>query len=67
MDAQFIIKNKEYVTINRAAKLINCKVPLIHYHINTGRLKTIEIDKLKLVELDSVHDLNIYLNFRYKK
>jgi hypothetical protein len=67
MNTQFLIQGKEHVTINSAAILINCKVPLIYYHIGMGRLKMVEIDKLKLIELDSVHDLNIYLQFRYKK
>lgn len=60
-------RNKEYVPISTAAKMINSKVGMIYYYINNKKVRTLEIDKLKLIELDSLLLLNDYLQFRRSK
>jgi hypothetical protein len=67
MDKKLLIENKEYLPISSAARLLNSKPPIVYYYIKKGRLKTVDIDSLKLIELDSLQLLNHYLKFRYKK
>lgn len=57
----FQINNKEYVTISTAAYLANIKVSKINGYIKKGRLDSIIVDGMKLVELDSLHILNLDL------
>ena len=60
-------KKKEHVTINTAALVLKINISLVYYYAKRGRLTMICIDKVKLIELDSLMKLNDYLAFRYKK
>lgn len=62
-----IFQEKNYVTIRTAAAVLNLNVSQIYYYFNQGRLQMVLIDKLKLVELDSLMQLNDYLAFRYHR
>lgn len=60
-------KGNDYTTIAEAARLLNISPSLVYYYFKRGRLMMICLDKLKLVEIDSLVKLNDYLSFRYKK
>lgn len=62
-----IYHGEEHTTIEQAAKSLNITPTLIYYYIKNGRLLAAKIDKLVLVELNSLMVLNDYLSFRYKK
>lgn len=62
-----IYQGEEHTTIQQAAQSLNVTPPLIYYYIKKGRLQAARIDKLVLVELNSLMALNDYLSFRYKK
>lgn len=62
-----LYRNKEYVPISTAAKLINSKVGMIYYYISNNKVRTLDIDRIKLIELDSLLLLNDYLQFRRSK
>jgi len=62
-----IYKKNEYTTINESARCLNVSVSLIYYYAKMGRLTMVSIDKLKLVELNSLMLINDYLKFRYTK
>lgn len=60
-------KGYDYTTITEAAKSLNVSPSLVYYYFRRGRLVMICLDKLKLVEINSLMKLNDYLSFRYKK
>ncbi len=62
-----IFNGVEHTTIEQAAKSLMVTPPLIYYYIKRGRLQAVRIDKLVLVELNSLMILSDYLAFRYKK
>ena len=62
-----IYQGEEHTTIQQAAQSLNVTPPLIYYYIKKGRLQASKIDKLVLIQLDSLVELNDYLSFRYKK
>ena len=62
-----IYREEEHTTIEQAAKSLNVSPQLIYYYIKNGRLLAAKIDKLVLVQLDSLVALNDYLSFRYFK
>ena len=60
-------KGYDYTTITEAAKSLNVSPSLVYYYFRKGRLVMICLDKLKLVEIDSLMKLNDYIAFRYAK
>lgn len=60
-------QDKEYLQILTVSRLLHMTPPLVHYYIQCGKLKKIEIEKTTYIELSSVLELNDYLAFRLKK
>lgn len=62
-----LFQNKKYVPIKSAVRMLNCKIGMMYYYINNNKVKTVEIDNIKLVELDSLLVLSDYIQLRTQK
>lgn len=66
----FLIGNRKYVSVSETLNLLNLRtLSLVYYYLNTGKLNSIDMvdPHVKLVDLDSVHQLKSYLNYKSTK